>query len=70
MKRPKSATWKQASNMYTNNNKSTFPSSNPNDNPQNQNTFGDSRILQKNQDLTEVIFSLFRLRRNSFFRRC
>ena len=59
MKRPKSATWKQASNMYTNNNKSTFPSSNPNDNPQNQNTFGDSRILQKNQDLTEVIFSLF-----------
>ena len=59
MKRPKSDTWKKASNMYTNNNKSTFPSSNPNDNPQNQNTFGDSRILQKNQDLTEVIFSLF-----------
>ena len=63
MKRPKSAKWKVSSNTINtiNNNKSTFPSLNSQINAQDnpQSFSSDSRILPKNQNLTDVIFSLF-----------
>ena len=64
MKRPNSALWKSSSNIINiKNNQSVFPSSNIQsniqDNRQSQVFSSDSFFLQKNQNLTEVIFSLF-----------
>ena len=64
MKRPNSALWKSSSNIINiKNNQSVFPSSNIQsniqDNRQSQIFSSDSFFLQKNQNLTEVIFSLF-----------
>ncbi len=63
MKRPKSATWRVSSNIINNknNNQSIFPSSNSLSNIQeNQNQRNsESFFYQKNQNLTEIIFSLF-----------
>ena len=63
MKRPNSATWRVSSNIINNknNNQSIFPSSNSLSNIQeNQNQRNsESFFYQKNQNLTEIIFSLF-----------
>ena len=64
MKRPNSALWKSSSNIINiKNNQSIYPSSNIQsniqDNRQSQVFSSDSFFLQKNQNLTEVIFSLF-----------
>ena len=67
MKSPKSSTFRITNtiNSNINNNKSTFPSFNSPTNTQDNNNqssipySSDSRILPKNQNLTEAIFSLF-----------